>query len=349
VTGDAIVFSGTDTKDFSFDASVIYHEYTHAILGATRLSGIFADAQGLNNLPGALNEGYADYFATTIIDSSQLGVYSLNDLSDFTICGVQLGAAGNQARDLDNAFGCPADLTGEVHADSELFSGALWEIRQLLGAADADRMILAAVLTLTQTSDFTDAALATVDQVRQLFGSDVEAQVRALFDARGLIDCQRVLPVERIGARGLDVEMLSPGDFGADNPYGDYAPGYMQYAVEVPQGAAQLTLTFAFGSGGLGGLLSGGGTPNSALDVAVRQGAAPIRYSMSGVGVAFDADAVVPMITATKKVTLAGACLTPGPLTIALHNKGDALSLHSVTVESTTDTAAATNFDSCPR
>ncbi|MCA9517933.1 MAG: hypothetical protein KC635_23500, partial [Myxococcales bacterium] len=57
--GDAIVFSGTDVKNFAFDASVIYHEYTHSILGATRLNGVFFDEQGLNNLPGALNEAYA--------------------------------------------------------------------------------------------------------------------------------------------------------------------------------------------------------------------------------------------------------------------------------------------------
>lgn len=349
LAGDAIVFSGTDTKDFSFDATVIYHEYTHAMLGATRLGGIFADDRGLNNLPGALNEAYADYFATTLIDASLLGTYSLNDLGEFAICGIPLGGGGNQARDLDNGYTCPGDLTAEVHADSELFSGALWEIRELLGAEDADRIILAAVLTLTDTSDFTAAAEATIDEAAKLRGTDVEAQVRERFTARGLIGCSRVLPVDRIGQRGLDVAMPSPDDFGGANPYGDYAAGYLQYAVEVPEGAQQLTLTFEFTTGGLGGLLGGGGTPNIAVDVAVRQGAAPLTYTVAGAAIGVDADAVVAMDSATKQVTLSGTCLVPGSLVFALHNIGDAVSLHAVTVETSTEAPSATNFDSCPR
>lgn len=349
VDGDAIVFSGTDTKDFSFDATVIYHEYTHAMLGATRLSGVFVDARGLNNLPGALNEAYADYFATTLIDSSTLGVYSLNDLGEFAICGIPLGGGGNAARDLDNAYGCPGDLTGEVHADSELFSAVLWEMRELLGAEDADRVILGAVLTLTQTSDFTAAAEATIDQAFELFGEEVEGQVRERFEARGLINCSRVLPVANIGARALDISMPGPADFGGANPFGDYAAGYVQYGLEVPEGAKSLTLTFDLTSGGFGALLGGGGTPQIALDVAFLKGDAPLTYAVSGLVVSHDADAVIPMDAETKSVTVAGSCLTPGPLVFALHNKGDAIALHAVTVETSSDPVEISNFDSCPR
>jgi len=351
VQGDAIVFSGTETKDFSFDATVIYHEYTHAMLGATRLSGVFADERGLNNLPGALNEAYADYFATTIIDSSTLGVYSLNDLGEFSICGIPLGSGGNAGRDLDNSYTCPNDLTGEVHADSELFSAALWEIRNDLGVEDADRVILAAVLTLTQTSDFTAAAEATIDQAFTLLGEEAETQVRARFEAHGLIDCSRVLPVDRVGARGLDVSMLSPSDFGGSNPYGDYAAGYLQYSVEVPEGATSMTLTFDLASGGFGALLGGGGggTPEIAVDVAFRAGEDPLTYVIAGLGVTHDADVVLPMDTETKSVTIAGSCLTSGTLVFALHNKGDAVALHEVTVETSTESTETTNFDSCER
>lgn len=347
VDGDAIVFSGTDAKNFSFDATVIYHEYTHAILGADRLSGVFADAQGLNNLPGALNEAYADYFATTLIDSSTLGAYSLNDLGEFAICGIPLGSGGNQARDLDNAYRCPADLTGEVHADSELFSAVLWEMRAELGAEPADRVILAAVLELTQTSDFTEAALATIDQAGELLGAEVGGYVEEMFRSRGLVDCERVLPVGLIGARGLPVQLYSPEDFGAANPFGDFVPAAMQFSLDVPGGARSLTLTLTFSEGGLGSLLGGGG--EVAADVAFKRGAGAILYRAGRGGPIHAADAVIAMDPETRQVTLSGACLEAGPLVFSVHNKGGATALSKVEVSTSLTAAPTSNFDSCER
>ena len=60
-------------------------------------------------------------------------------------------------------------------------------------------MILSSVLTLTNTSDFTLAAAATIDAADELLGADATAKVEQAFMDRGLIDCQRVLPVGRVG------------------------------------------------------------------------------------------------------------------------------------------------------
>jgi hypothetical protein len=328
VDGDAIVFSGTDTKDFSFDGSVIYHEYTHAILGATRLSGAFADAQGLNNLPGALNEAYADYFASTTTGDSLVGSYALNDFGSMKVCGFDLGGGGgNQGRDISEMFTCPDDLTAEVHADSSIFSSALWQIRADLGKTDADKIVLLGVLTLTNASDFQAAADATIDAAKEHYGAEAETKVRAAFEARGILGCKRVLPIAKVGARGLPVtlegiEALSP------NPYPAYAPGYMQYSVVVPEGTTKVTLTLDVqAAGGIPGFGGGGG--EAKLELAMKAGAAPVNYVYSLAGKATN-DSAFTLAVTSGKATWADATVAAGTWTFAIHNKGGAASLAKI-------------------
>ncbi|MFO0750049.1 MAG: M36 family metallopeptidase [Myxococcota bacterium] len=210
IHGDAILFSGTADKNFSLDASVIYHEYTHAMLGATRLSGVFLDDQGINNLPGALNEGYADYFAATQTGEPTIGTYALTDLAEVSFCGASdtgTVVAENYSRDLRDQRHCPDDLTAEVHADSEIFSTALWAMRDALGKLKADSIALYAVVQLTNESDFDAAASYTIAAAKELYGPEDEATVRAIFEARNLVDCGRVVPIEKVGQAELTLRL----------------------------------------------------------------------------------------------------------------------------------------------
>ena len=330
IEGDSIIFSGTDTKNFSYDAVVIYHEYTHSMLGATRLNAAFLDAQGINNLPGALNEAYADYFAGSITDQSSIGNYALNDIG-MTICGFELGGGGDQSRDMEVTKTCPNDLTAEVHADSEIFSSALWQIRKDLGNVDSDRVILQAVLTLTDASDFTIAANATIDSAEELLGAEARAKVEKAFVDRGLIDCARVLPVERVGERGIPVTVEGADAF-SPNPFRDFVPGYLQYSFVVPEGTRTITLTIEEGGGGLGGLFGGGGAAPE-LEAAFKVGTEPVQYTISGAGNGrHDATLVLPVTSG--KVVIESGDLPPdvGPWTFAIHNKGGATSIAKMTV-----------------
>lgn len=330
IEGDAIVFSGTDTKNFAFDASVIYHEYVHAILGATRLNAAFLDNQGLNNLPGALNEAYADYFAGTLTDQSLTGNYALNDIGSFAICGFELGGgSGNLARDMQVAKTCPYDLTAEVHADSEIFSSALWEIRQELGHVDADAAILAAVLTLTNTSDFDAAATATIDAVTELYGDAPGAIALAAFTDRGLIGCERVLPFDRLGERGLPLTLEAKNAL-SPNPFPGYMPSYLQLSVVVPDNTARLVLTLDVSAGG--GF--GGGGESPVLELVLKPGKDPVTYTFGAVAGSGRHDGAVTLTVVDGVATFEGdpgQIITPGPWTFAVHNKGGAGSLAKVT------------------
>ena len=86
---DSIIFFQGE-QDFAYDSRVIYHEYTHAVVGTSRLQApIVSDEYGLDNSPRSMNEGLADFFAASLADDPVIGKYvgvmglGLRDLSSF--------------------------------------------------------------------------------------------------------------------------------------------------------------------------------------------------------------------------------------------------------------------------
>ncbi len=152
---DAIMFMQHEDVDFAYESSVIYHEYTHAMVGATRLTGAFPDLYGLNNLPGAMNEGFADYFAASMNDHPVIGAYAL----------ASQGA--HYVRKLTAKRICPDNLTTEVHADGRIIGSAMWAIREAIGKQKADSIILAAIQGFGQTTEFESAGNAIVGEANK--------------------------------------------------------------------------------------------------------------------------------------------------------------------------------------
>ena len=108
-------------------ADVIYHEYTHNV--------VYAIYDGLDDLPyynesGAMNEGFADYFSATYTDNSCVGE------------GFYLEDQNECVRNLDNNNKYPDDYINEVHEDSLIFSGSLWDLRNFLGKETTDKLII---------------------------------------------------------------------------------------------------------------------------------------------------------------------------------------------------------------
>jgi hypothetical protein len=316
--GDAIVFSGAGERNFAHDATVIYHEYTHAILGATRLSGAFLDAQGINNLPGALNEAYADYFAGTMTNEAAVGQYALNDLAPSDFCGLasEEDATENYARDMRSARRCPDDLVAEVHVDSQIFSAALWEMRDVMGKLAADSIALYAVLQLTEESDFDAAANATIEAARDIYGAEGAEQVRGFFASRNILGCERVVPAERIAGAAVPPRHEGTRIFGEANPYPGYAPGYLQYALNAPSGAKKATITLsAVSNWGSGVTLD--------LEAAFKRGGA-VRYTLGNTVGSARHDAEIVVGNNGRTITLSrpdGGELGEGLWAMALNNQ----------------------------
>ena len=180
---DLIVFF-QGTADFAYDASVIYHEYTHAVIGINRLQGFMIDQYGVDSSPGGMNEGLADYFAATVLDLPSIGKYGIGSVN------------GGEGRDLDIDYSCPQDSHWEVHVHGRVIGSTMWEAREVLGSDIADRVMFDALeLFNTYTTHQEASELLLVEAEEE--GPEVAEQLREILLAHGMLDCVRSRPWER--------------------------------------------------------------------------------------------------------------------------------------------------------
>ena len=129
---------GKGGVDDAEDAEVILHEYGHAIHFSQGFQ--FSTEQA-----GAISEGFGDYWAVTVTEvvGKTLGVQRQIravcrglGLDVVHLFGAALPAAPRRGQDV------PGRSVGEVHADGEIWSQALWDIRSAIGNVKADTAIL---------------------------------------------------------------------------------------------------------------------------------------------------------------------------------------------------------------
>jgi hypothetical protein len=174
---------GKGGVDDAEDAEVILHEYGHAIHFSQNFS--FASAEA-----GAISEGFGDYWAVTVGDvvSRQLGVANrvpLPCVADWDATSYT-STVPHCLRRVDGNLRYPADLSGEVHHDGEIWSRALWDIRQALGNVKADTVILEGSFDFPGTT-MPDLARRTVAAAQQLYGSSAAKAVTKAFADRGIL------------------------------------------------------------------------------------------------------------------------------------------------------------------
>ena len=136
----------TNGVDRAEDAEIIWHEYGHAIQD-DQVPGF-----GSSSEAAAMGEGFSDYWAGTL--SAQLSGGFQNE------CIAEWAYAPSCLRRLDGMKKYPDGLTHEPHADGEIWSAALWQIRSAIGASKADKLILAHHTILTRISSMNQAANA---------------------------------------------------------------------------------------------------------------------------------------------------------------------------------------------
>jgi hypothetical protein len=174
---------GKGGVDDAEDAEVILHEYGHAVHFSQNFS--FASEQA-----GAISEGFADYWAVTVSDvvDRSLGVPQLEPLpcvADWDSVSYT-STLPHCLRRVDLNLHYPADLNGEVHHDGQIWSRALWDIRQALGNVRADTLILQGSFDFPGTT-MPDLANRTVAAAQQLYGTGAANTVRSAFVSRGIL------------------------------------------------------------------------------------------------------------------------------------------------------------------
>ena len=174
---------GKGGVDDAEDAEVILHEYGHAIHSSQNFS--FASEEA-----GAISEGFGDYWAVTVSDvvARQLGVPEREPLpcvADWDSTSYTSGPV-HCLRRVDLNLHYPADLNGEVHHDGQIWSRALWDIRNALGNRKADTIILQGSFDFPGTS-MPALATSTVNAAQSLYGNSAANAVRTAFRNRGIL------------------------------------------------------------------------------------------------------------------------------------------------------------------
>jgi hypothetical protein len=175
---------GKGGVDDAEDGEVILHEYGHAIHFSSGFQ--FASEEA-----GAISEGFGDYWAVTVTDvvAKSLGVPEKEPLpcvADWDSVSYT-STVPHCLRRLDTNLKYPKDLNGEVHHDGQIWSRALWDIRQNLhDNVTADTIILQAQFDFPGTT-MTDLANRTVATAQQLYGNAAANTVRKAFQDRGIL------------------------------------------------------------------------------------------------------------------------------------------------------------------
>ena len=136
-TGDNAIHFGDGGVDDGEDADIIAHEFGHAVQHDQNACWGGGDM-------GAMGEGFGDYLAASFYadagDATHQAAHAACvgewDASSYS------SASPPCLRRVDGTKTYPGDLVGSVHADGEIWSAALWEIRSQLGATTTDTLVL---------------------------------------------------------------------------------------------------------------------------------------------------------------------------------------------------------------
>ncbi len=166
---------GKGGVDDAEDAEVILHEYGHAIQDLQMTPFGF----GGSVEAGSIGEGFGDYFAVTVSDviapTADPACVADWDSVSYT------SATPHCLRRVDTNLHYPADLNGRVHHDGQIWSRALWDIRNALGHVKADTIILEAQFSFAPDTSMPAAAKVTVDAAEALYNHATAMTVRKAF------------------------------------------------------------------------------------------------------------------------------------------------------------------------
>ncbi|MEN8206369.1 MAG: M36 family metallopeptidase [Pseudomonadota bacterium] len=186
-TGDDAIHFGDGGVDDGEDADIVAHEYGHAVQHDQN------SAWGGGEM-GAMGEGFGDYLAASFFATNGNNTYQDSDAACVGEWDATSYDNGNPPclRRVDGDKHYPEDLVGSVHADGEIWSAALWDIRSTLGAFTTDQLVLEHHFALPGSASMGTAALEMIDAESNLYGGTNEAVIRQKFCGRGILsgsDC----------------------------------------------------------------------------------------------------------------------------------------------------------------
>ncbi len=182
---------GTKGVDLAEDGTVILHELGHALQDAAARQG--NRPFGLSYEGGAMGEGFGDFWALSVLadklttEPNFIGHWVTYGDLDFPF-GQAFFASVHRRVDSDKIWPRDADPGRDPHLDGEIWSAGLWQIRNLLGRDDANKLVLESHYLLQPEAEFQDGSLALIAANNSLFGGTHQAEIEAILHERGVFD-----------------------------------------------------------------------------------------------------------------------------------------------------------------
>ncbi|MGI8522985.1 MAG: M4 family metallopeptidase, partial [Nocardioides sp.] len=191
----------------AFDASVLYHEYTHGL--SNRL---VVDATGnstLNDIQaGAMGEAWSDYYAMDYLVTNGFqhdtnadgqvreGKYLIANKGTFRTMAIDCPVGSKAKACTSNydgshggyTYGDFPNITGgpEVHSSGEIWAQTLWDIRKRLGHNVADTVITRGMSLSANDPSYLDMRNAIIQADKVAYGSDNTRVLWKIFAHRGM-------------------------------------------------------------------------------------------------------------------------------------------------------------------
>src|SRR3954466_14230057 len=148
---------GKGGVDDAEDAEVIVHEYGHSVQD-DQVPGFGSTLEA-----GSIGEAFGDYLAVTVSSAvTHETAFQEPCVADWDSTSYTTGPV-HCLRRLDGTKHYPEDVEGEVHADGEMWSAALWQAHQAIGnPITTDSIIVDAQFDFMPGISFKDAALKTI-------------------------------------------------------------------------------------------------------------------------------------------------------------------------------------------
>lgn len=164
----------------SHNAAIVYHEYGHHIARHTAdfRANALRPTRRQNNRKAALEEGFCDYWAATMIATPH--IWSWHHRHDVQVVHPRSLSSSRTMGDYDSS------PTADPHANGTIWAAALWELRTHLAATEPDgarRADLLALKTLLEigpvVGDRCGATITSIRRVRENYSGGLAALLRA--------------------------------------------------------------------------------------------------------------------------------------------------------------------------
>lgn len=171
---------GSGGVDDGEDSEVIWHEMGHAI-HADQVPG-----WGSSQEARSMGEGFGDFIAASLGSDFSDGFQDACVAEWDAISYSNTNPPCLRRVDTDKVY--PDDLNGEVHADGEIWSAALWDQRSNLGNEETLTILLASHFLLSPSASMEEAAAAFTEAAAvQGVGTLQLDRIRATFADHGLM------------------------------------------------------------------------------------------------------------------------------------------------------------------